>query len=126
MRIFLSAMTVLATLAFVGCSSSGNNGGGTETARAPSAAPSSTSAPTARSAANSNQIPPKSSTVSILKLDPSEVPLEVRAIEKLGPYELTGDASVMKLLDDLLTAFVAQKRMKLPGSAYRPCYRLVA
>ncbi len=50
----------------------------------------------------------------------------VRAIEKLGPYELTGDASVMKLLDELLAAFVAQKRMKLPGSAYRPCYRLVA
>ncbi len=50
----------------------------------------------------------------------------VRAIEKLGPYELTGDASVMKLLDDLLAAFVAQKRMKLPGSAYKPCYRLVA
>jgi predicted Rossmann-fold nucleotide-binding protein len=50
----------------------------------------------------------------------------VSAIEKLGPYELTGDASVMKLLDELLTAFVAQKRMKLPGSAYRPCYRLVA
>ncbi len=50
----------------------------------------------------------------------------VRAIEKLGPYELTGDVSVMKLLDELLTAFVAQKRMKLPGSAYRPCYRLVA
>jgi pyrimidine/purine-5'-nucleotide nucleosidase len=50
----------------------------------------------------------------------------VRAIEKFGPYELTGDASVMKLLDELLTAFVAQKRMKLPGSAYRPCYRLVA
>jgi predicted Rossmann-fold nucleotide-binding protein len=50
----------------------------------------------------------------------------VRAIEKLGPYELTGDASVMKLLDELLAAFIAQKRMKLPGSAYRPCYRLVA
>ncbi len=50
----------------------------------------------------------------------------VRAIEKLGPYELTGDAAVMKLLDELLAAFVAQKRMKLPGSAYRPCYRLVA
>ena len=50
----------------------------------------------------------------------------VRAIEKLGPYELAGDASVMKLLDELLAAFVVQKRMKLPGSAYRPCYRLVA
>mgnify|MGYP003575254071 CR=1 FL=1 len=50
----------------------------------------------------------------------------VRAIEKLGPYELTGDAGIMKLLDELLAAFVAQKRMKLPGSAYKPCYRLVA
>jgi pyrimidine/purine-5'-nucleotide nucleosidase len=50
----------------------------------------------------------------------------VRAIEQLGPYELAGDASVMKLLDELLTAFVAQQRMKLPGSAYKPCYRLVA
>ena len=50
----------------------------------------------------------------------------VRAIEKLGPYELTGDPTMMKLLDGLLAAFVAQKRMKLPGSAYRPCYRLVA
>jgi predicted Rossmann-fold nucleotide-binding protein len=50
----------------------------------------------------------------------------VRAIEKLGPYELTGDPAVMRLLDELLAAFVEQKRMKLPGSAYRPCYRLVA
>jgi hypothetical protein len=50
----------------------------------------------------------------------------VRAIEKFGPYELTGDASAMKLLDELLAAFVAQERMKLGGSAYRPCYRLVA
>ena len=31
-----------------------------------------------------------------------------------------------RLLDELLTAFVAQERMKLPGSEYRPCYRLVA
>jgi hypothetical protein len=50
----------------------------------------------------------------------------VRAIEQSGPYELTGDVSIMNLLDQLLTAFVAQERMKLPGSAYRPCYRLVA
>jgi hypothetical protein len=50
----------------------------------------------------------------------------IRAIEELGPFELTGDAHVMRLLDDLLTGFVAQLRMKLPGTAYRPCYRLVA
>jgi predicted Rossmann-fold nucleotide-binding protein len=50
----------------------------------------------------------------------------IQAIEKHGPYELSGDPSLMRLLDELLTAFVAQMRMKLPGSTYRPCYRLVA
>ncbi len=49
----------------------------------------------------------------------------VAAIEALGPYELTGDAQIMQLLDGVLTAFVAQGRMKLPGSQYRPCYRLI-
>jgi pyrimidine/purine-5'-nucleotide nucleosidase len=32
----------------------------------------------------------------------------------------------MGLLDELLSEFVAQRRMKLPGTVYRPCYRLVA
>jgi len=50
----------------------------------------------------------------------------IAAIERLGPYELAGDPRLMSLLDELLTAFVAQRRMKLPGSIYRPCYRLVA
>jgi pyrimidine/purine-5'-nucleotide nucleosidase len=50
----------------------------------------------------------------------------VAAIERFGPYELSGDPAIMRLLDELLTAFIAQGRMKLPGSAYRPCYRLVA
>ncbi|MGQ0833810.1 MAG: nucleotide 5'-monophosphate nucleosidase PpnN [Gammaproteobacteria bacterium] len=50
----------------------------------------------------------------------------IRAIEKRGPYELSGDPAIMQLLDELLAAFVAQLRMKLPGTAYRPCYRLVA
>ena len=50
----------------------------------------------------------------------------IKAIERCGPYELSGDASIMRLLDDLLTAFVAQRRMKLPGTEYRPVYRLVA
>jgi predicted Rossmann-fold nucleotide-binding protein len=49
----------------------------------------------------------------------------IRAIERHGPFELVGDPEVMKLLDDLLSAFVAQQRMKLPGSAYLPCYRIV-
>ena len=50
----------------------------------------------------------------------------IRAIEQHGPYELTGDRGIMQLLDQLLAAFVAQGRMKLPGSTYRPVYRLVA
>jgi hypothetical protein len=31
----------------------------------------------------------------------------------------------MTMLDELLSAFVAQQRMKLPGTAYVPCYRVV-
>jgi len=50
----------------------------------------------------------------------------IQAIERHGPYELAGDPAVMGPLDELLAAFVAQRRMKLPGSTYRPVYRLVA
>ena len=49
----------------------------------------------------------------------------IRSIEALGPFELHGDKHVMNLLDELLSSFVAQRRMKLAGE-YRPCYRLVA
>ncbi|HXI67866.1 MAG TPA: nucleotide 5'-monophosphate nucleosidase PpnN [Steroidobacteraceae bacterium] len=50
----------------------------------------------------------------------------IQAIEREGPYELAGDPEVMRLIDELLAAFVTQRRMRLPGSAYRPVYRLVA
>ncbi len=50
----------------------------------------------------------------------------IQAIDRDGPYELAGDAHIMQLLDELLAAFVSQGRMKLPGSVYRPVYRLVA
>ena len=50
----------------------------------------------------------------------------VAAIERYGPYEIAADPEIMPLLDELLTAFVEQRRMKLPGSVYRPCYRLVS
>jgi pyrimidine/purine-5'-nucleotide nucleosidase len=49
----------------------------------------------------------------------------IQAIEALGPFELHGDKQVMTLLDDLLSSFAAQRRMKLAGE-YRPCYRLSA
>jgi hypothetical protein len=48
----------------------------------------------------------------------------IAAIEREGPFELSGDPSVMRPLDQLLAGFVSQGRMKLPGSEYRPCYRL--
>jgi pyrimidine/purine-5'-nucleotide nucleosidase len=50
----------------------------------------------------------------------------VSAIEKYGPFELVGEESIMAPLDRLLRAFVAQRRMKLNGAEYTPCYRLVA
>ncbi|RDJ00146.1 LOG family protein [Dyella solisilvae] len=50
----------------------------------------------------------------------------MHAIEKEGPFEIDGDADVMQSLDELLKAFVAQDRMKLPGgAAYVPCYRVL-
>ncbi|MFC4700044.1 nucleotide 5'-monophosphate nucleosidase PpnN [Glaciecola siphonariae] len=48
----------------------------------------------------------------------------VRQIQKQGPFELSGDPVLMKKMDALLQSFVAQGRMKLPGSEYRPCYRV--
>jgi pyrimidine/purine-5'-nucleotide nucleosidase len=48
----------------------------------------------------------------------------IQAIERHGPFELAGDREIMRLLDTLLAAFVEQGRMRLPGAAYRPCYRL--
>jgi len=48
----------------------------------------------------------------------------IRAIEKYGPYKIHGDSEMMHRMDDLLKGFVAQHRMKLPGSAYIPCYEI--
>jgi hypothetical protein len=50
----------------------------------------------------------------------------VRAVELHGPYELTGDREVLAPLDQLLSSFVAEGRMKLAGAVYQPCYRITA
>jgi len=50
----------------------------------------------------------------------------IHAIEQFGPYKLHGDTQMMKQMDSLLQGFVAQHRMKLPGTAYVPCYEIVA
>jgi len=49
----------------------------------------------------------------------------IRAIEQHGLFEIHGDADIMERMDTLLASFVAQHRMKLPGKAYQPCYRIV-
>lgn len=49
----------------------------------------------------------------------------IREIREKGPYQLQGDADLMHRMDELLQGFVAQQRMKLPGSAYIPCYEII-
>lgn len=47
----------------------------------------------------------------------------VRLIEAHGPFKLSAEAELMSHLDQLLTSFVAQGRMRLEGD-YTPCYTL--
>jgi len=49
----------------------------------------------------------------------------IRSIEKFGRFEIHGDRSIMEPMDELLSSFVAQHRMKLPGTKYNPCYTIV-
>ena len=49
----------------------------------------------------------------------------IREIEQHGPFQIHGDPEMMQALDELLRAFVAQRRMKIAGD-YKPCYEIVA
>ena len=49
----------------------------------------------------------------------------IRAVEQHGDFEIRGETSILDPLDALLTSFVAQQRMKLPGKTYKPCYRII-
>jgi len=49
----------------------------------------------------------------------------IRTVEQHGDFEIRGDAGILDPLDSLLAAFVAQRRMKLPGKTYKPCYRII-
>ncbi len=49
----------------------------------------------------------------------------IRAVEKKGPFEISGDKEMLDVLDKLLQSFVQQSRMKVPGKVYQPCYRMV-
>ncbi|GAA0402815.1 nucleotide 5'-monophosphate nucleosidase PpnN [Cocleimonas flava] len=50
----------------------------------------------------------------------------IRAIEKHGLFQLSGDPEIMQKMDDLLKSFIKNDRMKLPSDvAYTPCYQIV-
>jgi len=46
----------------------------------------------------------------------------IEAIDKFGPFKLTGDKYLCDEIDLLLEEFIKQKRMKLIHTDYRPCY----
>lgn len=48
----------------------------------------------------------------------------IKRIKQFGPYQLQGDADLIRALEDLLLSFVKQGRMKLKGE-YKPCYELL-
>jgi pyrimidine/purine-5'-nucleotide nucleosidase len=49
----------------------------------------------------------------------------IRTIEEFGHFELHGDVEIMHPVDELLSSFAKQNRMKLPGREYKPCYKVV-
>jgi predicted Rossmann-fold nucleotide-binding protein len=49
----------------------------------------------------------------------------IRSIEEHGLFELHGDREIMEPMDELLAEFVEQQRMKLPGTTYVPCYKII-
>jgi len=49
----------------------------------------------------------------------------IRAIEEHGLFEINGAPEIMAAMDRLLSSFVEQQRMKLPGTEYVPCYRII-
>lgn len=49
----------------------------------------------------------------------------IKTVRENGPFDITGDPKIMALMDKLLKSFVSQQRMKLPGTTYQPCYRVL-
>jgi len=54
-------------------------------------------------------------------------PQGLENIRKHGNFEIRGEKAIMRELDQLLSGFIRDNRMKLPGgSTYKPCYRVVS
>lgn len=47
------------------------------------------------------------------------------AIEEHGPYKINAEQELCRAVDELLHSFIQQKRMKLNGQDYEPCYEFV-
>jgi len=50
----------------------------------------------------------------------------MRLVEEHGLFEINGDEDIMNAMDQLLRAFVEQKRMKITAENYKPCYQISA
>ena len=53
-------------------------------------------------------------------------PQALTAIEQHGPFEIHGDSTIMKLMDELLQSFVNQRRMKIDQENFKPCYEIIS
>jgi len=50
----------------------------------------------------------------------------LNAIEREGPFKIHGDATIMKMMDELLQSFIQEHRMKIDQQNYKPCYEIIA
>jgi predicted Rossmann-fold nucleotide-binding protein len=50
----------------------------------------------------------------------------IEQIQKYGPYQLQGDATLIAEMDKLLQEFIQQRRMKLGVETYKPCYEFIS
>ncbi|MEI6896486.1 MAG: nucleotide 5'-monophosphate nucleosidase PpnN [Psychromonas sp.] len=50
----------------------------------------------------------------------------IKSIEELGPFQIKGEKDLMDKVDTLLESFIKQGRMKLPGTVYTPCYKIIS
>ena len=53
-------------------------------------------------------------------------PETLRSVREKGLFEINGEKDIMQALDRMLASFVEQRRMKLPGTTYQPCYKVVS
>ena len=53
-------------------------------------------------------------------------PETIMSVRQKGLFEINGEKDIMLALDRLLASFIEQRRMKLPGATYSPCYKIAS